>query len=90
MSESPASGAEIHFDKRVTADQAVALIDSGDTLATAGFVGVGFPELLACALEARFLATQTPAALTLVFDPCRPAHLCRSPSRWRTTQPLYQ
>lgn len=67
MSESPASGAEIHFDKRVTADQAVALIDSGDTLATAGFVGVGFPELLACALEARFLATQTPAALTLVY-----------------------
>ena len=41
MSAPWSSGAQITFDKRVDADQAVALIRSGDTLATAGFVGVG-------------------------------------------------
>jgi len=67
MPSSSPSGKEIRFEKRVDADQAVALIDSGATLATAGFVGIGFPELLASALEARFTATQAPYNLTLVY-----------------------
>ncbi|MEH6472315.1 MAG: acyl CoA:acetate/3-ketoacid CoA transferase, partial [Halopseudomonas sp.] len=67
MSATLPSGAHITFDKRVEADQAVALIRSGDTLATAGFVGVGFPELLAIALEARFKSTHAPDQLTLVY-----------------------
>ncbi|HEY5717354.1 MAG TPA: CoA-transferase [Motiliproteus sp.] len=53
--------------KIVSAAEAVALIQSGDTVATAGFVGVGFAEHLACALEQRFLTTQQPADLSLVY-----------------------
>ena len=53
--------------KLVSAEQAVALIQSGDTLTTAGFVGNGFPELLAIALEQRFKAQQTPLDLTLIY-----------------------
>jgi propionate CoA-transferase len=60
-------------DKVVTAAQAVRLIHDGDTLATSGFVGIGFAEGIAIALEERFLATQAetgrgaPGALTLVY-----------------------
>ena len=49
------------------------LIHDGDTVATGGFVGIGFAEEIAVALEARFLATQretgvgVPAQLTLVY-----------------------
>ncbi|MEH6473007.1 MAG: CoA-transferase, partial [Halopseudomonas sp.] len=57
----------ITFDKLVDADQAVATIRSGDTVTTAGFVGNGFPELLAVALESRFKAEQSPIDLTLVY-----------------------
>ena len=60
-------------DKVVTAAEAVRLIHDGDTVATGGFVGIGFAEEIAVALEARFLATQAetgtgaPSALTLVY-----------------------
>ncbi len=61
--------------KVVAAHQAVALIRDGDTLATSGFVGIGFAENIAVALEARFLAaakddpngTGSPRNLTLVY-----------------------
>ncbi len=43
--------------KVVSAAEAVALIRDGDTVATGGFVGIGFAENLAVALEERFLAT---------------------------------
>lgn len=54
--------------KLVSADDAVRLIGSGDTVATSGFVGIGFAEEVAIALEQRFLSD--PAALrdlTLVY-----------------------
>ena len=53
--------------KVVGARDAVRLIRSGDTLATGGFVGIGFAEGLAVALEARFLETGEPRDLTLVY-----------------------
>jgi propionate CoA-transferase len=60
-------------NKVVTAAEAVRLIHDGDTVATGGFVGIGFAEAVAVALEARFLATEqetgsgSPRDLTLVY-----------------------
>ncbi len=53
--------------KRISAAEAVALVADGDTLATGGFVGIGFAENLAVALEQRFKAGQGPQGLTLVY-----------------------
>ena len=53
--------------KVVSAADAVELIHDGDTVATGGFVGIGFAEEIAVALENRFVQTQTPRNLTLVY-----------------------
>ncbi|MCE9658181.1 MAG: acyl CoA:acetate/3-ketoacid CoA transferase [Burkholderiales bacterium] len=55
--------------KIVTAAEAVSLIRSGDTVATGGFVGIGFAEEIAIALEALHLsgAPGRPENLTLFF-----------------------
>ena len=61
--------------KIVTAAQAVRLIRDGDTVATGGFVGIGFAEEIAIALEELFLASEDehpqahgkPRNLTLVY-----------------------
>lgn len=53
--------------KFMTADEAAALIKSGTTLATGGFVGNAVPEELEIALEKRFADTQQPRDLTLVY-----------------------
>jgi propionate CoA-transferase len=61
--------------KIVSAREAVALIRDGDTVATTGFVGIGFAENLAVALEERFLESRgedetapgSPRGLTLVY-----------------------
>ena len=45
-------------NKVVTAAEAVRLIHDGDTVATGGFVGIGFAETIAVALEKRFLGTE--------------------------------
>lgn len=54
-------------NKLVSAAEAVEVIVSGDTVATGGFVGIGFPEALAIALEERFKKTGEPKDLTLVY-----------------------
>lgn len=54
-------------DKIVTAAEAVALLRDGDAVATGGFVGIGFAEELAIALEQRFLETGAPRDLSLVY-----------------------
>ena len=53
--------------KIVSAADAVALIRDGDTIATSGFVGIGFAEEIAIALEERFKANGAPRDLTLVY-----------------------
>ena len=53
--------------KVVSSAEALALVRDGDTVASSGFVGIGFAENLAVALEARFLATGAPRGLTLVY-----------------------
>jgi propionate CoA-transferase len=61
--------------KIVRAREAVALVRDGDTLATAGFVGIGFAENIAVALEERFVESAkqssdgigSPRGLTLVY-----------------------
>jgi propionate CoA-transferase len=64
----------IEGGKVVSAEEAVRLIRDGDTIATGGFVGIGFPEEIAVALEALYLATDPglpmldkPRNLTLVY-----------------------
>ncbi|MDE2160327.1 MAG: acyl CoA:acetate/3-ketoacid CoA transferase, partial [Burkholderiales bacterium] len=46
--------------KVVSAQEAVRLIREGDTIATSGFVGIGFAEEIAIALEALYLADDEP------------------------------
>ncbi len=61
--------------KIVTAREAVQLIQDGDAIATGGFVGIGFPENIAVALEQRFLESSEqgpegigrPTDLTLIY-----------------------
>lgn len=54
-------------NKVISAEEAVRIILDGDTVATSGFVGIGFPEALAVALEERFQETGHPRDLTLFF-----------------------
>jgi propionate CoA-transferase len=58
---------KVSRDKVVSAAVAVAAIQSNDTVATGGFVGIGFAEQLTIALEERFLATGEPRDLTLIY-----------------------
>ncbi|MBU1332154.1 MAG: acyl CoA:acetate/3-ketoacid CoA transferase [Gammaproteobacteria bacterium] len=55
------------MSKIMTAAAAVARIPDNTNLATGGFVGIGFAEEIAIALEQRFLAEQAPRDLTLVY-----------------------
>jgi acyl CoA:acetate/3-ketoacid CoA transferase len=56
-------------ERLCTADEAAALVRSGETLAVGGFVGAGVPEGLVAALERRFLREGAPAGITLVYPP---------------------
>src|SRR5207253_4702842 len=64
-----------HHGKIVSASDAVRLIRDGDTVATGGFVGIGFPESIAIALEELYLSGEDrhpsacgkPRNLTLVY-----------------------
>lgn len=59
--------------KIVSADEAVRLVRDGDVVATGGFVGIGFAEEIAVALEALYLSKlekgeqDGPRNLTLIY-----------------------
>ncbi|MGE0084814.1 MAG: acyl CoA:acetate/3-ketoacid CoA transferase [Desulfococcaceae bacterium] len=53
--------------KVVSAQEAVRLIRDGDTVATGGFVGIGFAEEIAVRLEEYFLENGHPRDLTLIY-----------------------
>lgn len=53
--------------KFMSADEAVKLIKTGDTVGISGFVGMGHPEEISKAIEKRFLETGEPRDLTMTF-----------------------
>ena len=53
--------------KVVSAREAVGLINDDDMLATGGFVGIGFAENIAVALEERYLEESAPRNIGLVY-----------------------
>jgi propionate CoA-transferase len=60
-------GARAKKGKVVSAGEAVQVIRDGDTVATSGFVGIGFAEEIAVKLEEHFLAAGRPRDLTLLY-----------------------
>ena len=64
---SPLTPQRVRKGKIVTAEEAVRIIRNNDTVATGGFVGIGFAEDIAIALEQCFLKTGHPRDLTLVY-----------------------
>ena len=62
-----AEGEWMATTKIMSAEEAVSVIRSGSVLATGGFIGSGFAEELAIALEQRFLDSGEPRDLTLVY-----------------------
>jgi propionate CoA-transferase len=57
----------VALKKVISADDAVALIRDGDTVASSGYGGNGNPEALFAAIERRFLAGNGPNGITLVW-----------------------
>ena len=55
------------MSKQISAEQAAQLIPDNATLATGGFIGIGFAEAIAKAIEKRFLSCQQPQKLSLVY-----------------------
>jgi propionate CoA-transferase len=69
LDQTAAGARRAHRNKIVSAAEAVRLIHDGDTVATGGFVGIGFAENIAVALEQRFLENGAgrPRDLTLIY-----------------------
>ncbi len=64
---SPVQAMRMKKGKIISAEEAVNLIRDGDTVATEGFVGTGFPEEIVIELKERFLRTGSPRNLTLLY-----------------------
>lgn len=63
----PSPPARWQKGKVVSAVEAVEVIRDGDTIASGGFVGIGFAEELAIAIKENFLQTGHPRDLTLTY-----------------------
>lgn len=70
-------------DKVVSARNAVELIQPYDTVFTSGFVGTGTPEALIRALEQRYLRTETPSDIMLIFAAAPGDGASRASTGWR-------
>lgn len=53
--------------KVVSVEQALNLIKDGDTVAIGGFIGAGHPEEISLEIEKKYLETQSPKNLTLIY-----------------------
>jgi propionate CoA-transferase len=60
-------GGAVRYRKIIPIEDAVALVQDGDTVASSGYGGNGTPEALLVALEQRFLTSGRPRSLTLVW-----------------------
>jgi propionate CoA-transferase len=58
----------MRLKKIIEAADAVAVIHSGDTVASSGYAGSGTPDQLFFSIEQRFLESEQPRDLTLVFS----------------------
>ena len=67
--------------KIVSAQEAVRLIRDGDTVATGGFVGIGFAEEIALALEEHFLACESERPIRRAGSAQPDPRLCGGPGR---------
>jgi len=76
MNENPSEKADCHpvilgtkqaQNKVVTTEEAIQLINDGDTIATGGFVGIAVVEEIAVQIEDYFLRHQKPRNLTLMY-----------------------
>ena len=56
----PVQAMRMKKGKIISAEEAVSLIRDGDTIATEGFVGAGFPEEIVIQLKEHFLRTGGP------------------------------
>jgi propionate CoA-transferase len=54
-------------NKIISVGDAARVVIDGDPVAISGFVGIGFPEELAIGLERRFVETDSPRDLILVY-----------------------
>ncbi|NPV30014.1 MAG: acyl CoA:acetate/3-ketoacid CoA transferase [Firmicutes bacterium] len=52
----------------LSAEEAIDLIRDGATVGVSGFIGAGYPEHLARKIEEKFLATEHPQKLTVVYS----------------------
>jgi propionate CoA-transferase len=64
---SPLTPVRAKKGKIVSAREAIRVIRDGDTVATGGFVGIGFAEEIAVEIEKNFLESGKPSGLTLLY-----------------------